>query len=82
VSRLVCPFCGPRELREFAFHKTLPPPGATCAYALFYARIDSTARSLEHWQHVDGCRGWLLVARNPSTGAVLEVRLLGGGAAP
>jgi heterotetrameric sarcosine oxidase delta subunit len=82
VSRLACPFCGPRELREFAFHKTLPSPGATSAYARVYERIDSTERSLEHWQHVDGCRGWLLVARNPSTGAVLEVRLIGGGVAP
>ena len=35
---------------------------------------------MEHWQHLDGCRGWLLVRRNPSTGAVLETRLLGGAA--
>ena len=82
MSRLVCPFCGPRELREFAFYKTLPSPGATSAYARTYERIDSTERSLEHWQHVDGCRGWLLVMRNPSTGAVLEARLLGGGVVP
>ncbi len=38
----------------------------------------SRAFSVEHWQHVEGCRGWLKVERNPSTGAVLATRLLGG----
>jgi sarcosine oxidase subunit delta len=80
VTRLVCPFCGPRELREFEFHKTLPTPGGS-DYAQVYERIDRPELSVEHWQHVEGCGAWLLVQRNPSTGAVLEIRLLGGGAA-
>jgi sarcosine oxidase delta subunit len=79
VTRLVCPFCGPRELREFVFRKTLPP-GPASAFARCYERVDRPEISVEHWQHVEGCRGWLLVRRNPSTGAVLEIRLLGGGA--
>ncbi|MGO9037469.1 MAG: sarcosine oxidase subunit delta [Steroidobacteraceae bacterium] len=77
MSRLICPFCGPRELREFEFYKTLPA-GAGSAFARIYERIDCPELSIEHWQHVGGCRGWLLVHRNPSTGAVLETRLLGG----
>lgn len=80
MTRLVCPFCGPRELREFEFHKTLPAPGGD-AYARVYERIDRPELSIEHWQHVGGCRGWLLVRRNPSTDAVLDVRLVGGGGA-
>ena len=79
MTRLCCPFCGPRELREFEFHKTLPAAGSHGAFARTYERVASLGSSLEHWQHVAGCRGWLLVRRNPSTGAVLEIRLLGGG---
>ena len=80
MTRLVCPFCGARELREFVFHKTLPSSGPASAFARCYERVDRPEISVEHWQHVEGCRGWLLVRRNPSTGAVLEARLLGGAA--
>jgi len=77
MTRLSCPFCGPRELREFEFYKTLPA-GLGSAFERIYQRIDRPELSIEHWQHVGGCRGWLLVHRNPSTGAVLKTRLLGG----
>jgi sarcosine oxidase subunit delta len=76
VSRLDCPFCGPRELEEFVFHKTCPEPGAS-GFAAVYERVNRTDLSLEHWQHVRGCRAWLWVRRDPSTNTVLEVRLLG-----
>ncbi len=77
MTRLKCPFCGPRELREFAFHKTLPA-GPGTAFERTYERVDRPERSVEHWQHIEGCRGWLKVERNPSSGAVLTTRLLGG----
>lgn len=78
MSRLACPFCGPRELEEFVFRKTLPEAGAS-DYAAVYERANRIDDSLEHWQHVHGCRAWLCVRRDPSTGAVHEVNLLGGG---
>jgi len=77
VKRLECPFCGPRELEEFLFHKTLAEPGSS-PYAEVYARTNRVDLSVEHWQHLHGCRAWLLVRRNPSSNEVLEVRLLGG----
>ena len=77
MSRLTCPFCGPRELEEFAFHKTLPEPGAS-DFAAVYLRTNRVDDSLEHWQHAHGCRAWLRVRRNPSTGEVHEVALMGG----
>jgi methylglutamate dehydrogenase subunit B len=77
VSRLTCPFCGPRELEEFAFHKTLPEPEAG-DFAAVYLRTNRVDDSLEHWQHAHGCRAWLRVRRNPSTGEVREVALMGG----
>jgi len=80
VSRLVCPFCGPRELREFHFHKTLPTSDASSTpYQRVYERLGRLDSSIEHWQHTGGCRSWLLVRRNPSTGDVHEITELSGG---
>jgi methylglutamate dehydrogenase subunit B len=78
VTLLPCPFCGPRELREFIFHKTLPAAASADEFERTYLRVADPQSSVEHWQHVNGCRAWLLVQRNPSTGAVLAVQLLGG----
>jgi sarcosine oxidase subunit delta len=81
VNRLYCPYCGPREQREFRFHKTLPERADAEPYARVYERLGNMTHSREHWQHLDGCRAWLFVRRDPSSGAVLEVRVLGGDAA-
>ena len=78
MTRLPCPFCGLRELREFVFHKTLPAAGSADEFERTYLRVADAQLSIEHWQHVAGCRAWLLVQRNPSSGAVLAVQLLGG----
>ena len=77
MSRLSCPFCGARELAEFHFHKTAPEPGAS-DYSAVYERVNRPDRSTEYWQHRHGCRAWLRVERNPSTGVVHRVELLGG----
>jgi sarcosine oxidase subunit delta len=78
VNPLHCPFCGPRALREFEFHKTLPEDHTGSTYEQVYERVARLEFSAEHWQHVQGCRAWLLVHRNPSTGQVLEVHMLDG----
>lgn len=76
MTRIVCPFCGPRELEEFTFHKTLSERNAG-DYCEVYERVERIDSSVEHWQHVKGCRTWIVVRRNPSTGEVLEVQSLG-----
>ena len=78
MTPLVCPFCGPRELREFVFHKTLPAPTCANEFERTYLRVADPESSSEHWQHVAGCRAWLRVQRNPSTGEVLAVQMLDG----
>ena len=93
VPGMACPFCGLRPLEEFLFRKTVPNvvtgsgngaaagtdvTDSASAYAQVYLRVDSAERSVEEWQHVAGCRAWLLVDRNPSTGVVRSVALLGG----
>jgi len=77
MSRLACPFCGARELPEFEFHKTVADPQVG-AYRAVYERVNRLDVSVEYWQHVHGCRSWLLVRRNPSTGDVSEISLLDG----
>ena len=76
MSRLSCPFCGVRELHEFQFRKTLPEPGGS-SYSDVYERTNRVGVSIEHWQHVLGCRAWLLVRRDPSSDEVVEMQLLG-----
>ena len=76
MTQLVCPFCGSRELEEFYFRKTVAEPDSTPTGEV-YERVNRTDVSVEHWQHVHGCRAWLLVHRNPSTGQVIEVKLSG-----
>jgi sarcosine oxidase subunit delta len=78
MNRLACPFCGPRELQEFRFHKTLPSgTAASTVFGQVYERSASREHGSEHWQHTGGCRAWLLVERNPANGTVLRVELLG-----
>lgn len=77
MSLFVCPFCGPRSLEEFSFHKTLPNVEGGIFEQTFQRHSDPTS-SEEHWQHRYGCRAWLYVRRNPSSGEVLEVRNLTG----
>jgi sarcosine oxidase subunit delta len=72
MNQLHCPFCGARELHEFEFRNTRAKV-TTSEFSKVYLRVDSTDLSVEYWQHVQGCRAWLLVERNPSTGAVLSV---------
>ena len=75
---MACPFCGLRPLEEFLFRKTVPNfVVGSGAYEQVYLRVDSAERSVEEWQHVAGCRAWLIVDRNPSTGVVRSVALLG-----
>jgi heterotetrameric sarcosine oxidase delta subunit len=77
MNQLECPFCGARELHEFEFRKTRANVTSS-EFAKVYLRIDNPDSSVEYWQHVHGCRMWLLIQRNPSTGAVLEIAALPG----
>ena len=77
LPALDCPFCGARPLGEFVFRKTQPNAGED-SFARTYLRRDSAVESCEEWQHLGGCRAWLRVTRNPSTGAILGVELARG----
>ena len=72
--QIECPFCGCRQVEEFHCRGMVPESNA--AIAALYERENRMDRSDEYWQHDGGCRAWLLVRRNPSTGEVLDIRPL------
>jgi len=85
--RLPCPFCGPRDLAEFACRGEVgpdrPDPAAPDAQARFvdylHDRTNPAGRDREYWRHAAGCRRWLVVERDTKTHEVFAVRLAQGG---
>ncbi|GLH80286.1 sarcosine oxidase subunit delta [Bradyrhizobium sp. SSBR45G] len=86
--RIPCPFCGERDLMEFAYHgdtEPRPDPTAADASQLFfdavYLRDNPAGRHQELWYHAQGCRSWLVVTRDVRTHEVLGATLAKRGAA-
>ena len=80
--RLSCPFCGERGSEEFAYLGDAgladrPDPAAPDAPGRFDAyvhlRDNPAGPHRELWQHVGGCRSWLLVDRDVRSHEVLAV---------
>ncbi len=77
--RIPCPFCGAREVSEFAYlgdaHFERPAPDAPDAQTRFveavYLRDNPSGQHEELWYHASGCRSWLRVTRNTRTHEVL-----------
>jgi heterotetrameric sarcosine oxidase delta subunit len=69
--QIVCPWCGPRERREFLFGGTagLPQPDsatvsdAQWTHYLFVLERPALVQS-ERWQHLYGCREWFVTGRD------------------
>jgi methylglutamate dehydrogenase subunit B len=84
--RIQCPFCGERDVSEFAYlgdaSFTRPDPHAADAQARFfeavYLRDNPAGPHEELWYHASGCRGWLRVRRNTRTHEILGVELAKG----
>jgi methylglutamate dehydrogenase subunit B len=76
-----CPFCGPRDGAEFEFRNTVAPSGTSAAERLYLRRAEPGC-SIEHWQHLRGCRAWLELTRDLASDQVLVVRPVGRAAAP
>jgi sarcosine oxidase subunit delta len=70
--RINCPHCGERGNEEFAYlgaalRRPAPdaPPSAWHDYV--YLRDNPKGLNREFWQHVAGCRRWLVVTRDTGT---------------
>jgi sarcosine oxidase subunit delta len=75
-----CPFCGPRDLSEFAYqgdaNRRRPDPESSdqAAWnAYVYERVNTAGAHREYWQHSGGCREHLLVVRNTLTHEITSV---------
>lgn len=79
MIRINCPFCGERDHSEFSYGGD-----ASIKYPELNAPIDEwhdavfmreNIRGLqsETWQHISGCRMWLIVERNTVTHQIKSV---------
>lgn len=77
---LPCPWCGPRDVGEFAYgDESRPRPDpATVTPAEWrhhlYVRANPAGPVTETWLHRAGCRRFLVVERDTTTNEVLAVR--------
>jgi methylglutamate dehydrogenase subunit B len=80
LMRITCPHCGPRDLAEFYYwgdaSRTVPELGSSDEAAWLahvYDRPNPHGRHKEHWQHLGGCRAFLLVERDTATHEIFSV---------
>ena len=78
--RIACPHCGERGNEEFSYRGAAglirPPPDAPLEawHDYVYLRENPAGPHQELWQHVHGCRRWLVVTRNTRTHEMLAAR--------
>ena len=77
---ITCPYCGPRDVSEFAYqgdgNRTRPDPASTdqAAWnAYVYDRANPAGELREIWQHSGVCRAHLAVVRNTLTHKISSV---------
>jgi heterotetrameric sarcosine oxidase delta subunit len=82
MLRIECPLCGERDYTEFRYggDATKPRPAHSAAgrktwhdYVFLFDNPKGPHR--EFWQHVLGCRQWLVLERNTATNVVGASRL-------
>lgn len=81
--RIGCPYCGERGSEEFAYLGDADalaarpdPAGAEAARAFHdyvYLRDNPAGPHRELWQHIGGCREWLVVTRDTRTHGITAV---------
>ena len=82
MLRIPCPFCGERDHHEFAYggDAGIRRPGPDdddmeSWYRYVFLRENPRGPHRELWQHVSGCRAWLVVERDTYTHAISGARL-------
>ena len=79
--RITCPHCGTRDLAEYyywgdASRNAQELRSSTVAASLqhVYGRTNPRGRHKEYWQHLGGCRAYLLVDRDTATHEIFSVK--------
>jgi methylglutamate dehydrogenase subunit B len=81
--RIPCPFCGERDLSEFAYYGDAsfrrPAPDTASAandfYEAVYLRGNPAGPHTELWYHANGCRCWIRVTRDTRTHEIVAAEL-------
>jgi methylglutamate dehydrogenase subunit B len=86
--RIACPFCGERGNEEFSYLGDAAPErpvdgspapldsaGMSRWTDYVYLRDNPAGIHRELWQHVGGCRSWLVVTRNTLNHAISKVEI-------
>lgn len=78
--RIPCPYCGERDAEEFSIQGEAAGPrpesgGLDEFHAYVNLRDNILGPTKEYWYHANGCRRWLLVARDTGNHAILSVEL-------
>ncbi len=81
---LSCPWCGPRNVTEFAYggESGARPDPATATpqpwRRYLYTNANPAGPVTETWLHRAGCRRYLVVERDTTTNEILAIRRPGG----
>ncbi len=85
---ITCPFCGPRDQREFTIKGSAialeRPDSEEWSEAwndYLHLRENPAGRTRELWQHTGGCSAWLVVERDTTTHEIYSVTLASEAAA-
>lgn len=81
MLRIHCPFCGERGHHEFTYggdasveRPAIDDRSLEAWYRYVFLRTNPKGSHREFWQHVNGCRAWLVVERNTYTHEILGVQ--------
>jgi heterotetrameric sarcosine oxidase delta subunit len=83
-----CPWCGPRNVTEFAYQgesRARPEPASATPSSwrrYLYVRANPAGPVTETWLHRSGCRRFLVVERDTTTNEILVIRRPGGPIGP
>lgn len=79
-----CPFCGHRHLEEFTYEgdatitwPALESQDLEAWSETIFQRRNPAGPHREYWQHVHGCRQFLIVERNTVTHEIHQVKAAG-----
>jgi sarcosine oxidase subunit delta len=79
ASLIHCPHCGTRPKEEFSIkgdasvHRPSPDASDKEWADYMFLRNNPVGRHTEYWQHLSGCRRWLIVERDTVTHEVFSV---------
>ena len=79
ASLIHCPHCGTRPRDEFSIkgdatlHRPAPSASDKDWADYVFLRENPVGRHKEYWQHLAGCRRWLIVERDTVTHDVFSV---------